>query len=113
MASRRYQLMNFCDAYLGKVRSGAIPSTFPMTNFVGLSDRVKFTSGATIVAIVPMASVLASIMSRSFGRPWVYFMRAAWIMSPILTFEGQATSQRLQLRQYLRASLKKTGSFRR
>ncbi len=60
--------------------------------------------GATAVASVPIRSVSASIESRNDGLWGVYFILAACMMSPIFTSEGHATSQRLQLRQYLRAS---------
>jgi hypothetical protein len=33
---------------------------------------------------------------------WPYCVRARWIISPIFTSEGQATSQRLQLMQYFK-----------
>ena len=65
---------------------------------------MKFTTGAMRVATPPMKSVLQSIVSRSEGRVSAYLMRAAWMMSPILTSLGQATSHRLQLRQYFSAS---------
>ena len=69
--------------------------TLSMTIFTGLSPTVALTIGASGVESVPTRSVLASTNSRSPGRFLLYLMRA---------FDGQATSQRLQLRQYLSAS---------
>ena len=78
--------------------------TLSMTIFTGLSPTVALTIGASGVESVPTKSVLASTNSRSPGRFLLYLMRASWMMSPIRTFDGQATSQRLQLRKYLSAS---------
>ena len=108
-----YQLSNVLDAYFGNVLCLSTLSTASITTFVGLRPSAKFATGATLVANPPMMSVLARIMSRSFGASPLYLILAAWMMSAILTPEGHATSHLLQFRQYLSVSSKKRPFFRR
>ena len=68
-----------------------------------------FTIGANGVLIFPITSVLLKIASRNlfingFLDCAKWLLRARTIKSPIFTSDGQATSQRLQLVQYLSAS---------
>ena len=101
------QLSNFVPEYFGNVRLWSMPKTPSSMAFTGLRGRVALTMGANGLASVPMKSVLASILSLSFG-PWVLnSILASWMMSDIFTPDGQATSQRLQFRQYFSASSKK------
>ena len=72
-----YHFSNVLDAYFGNVLCLSTFRTASMTVFVGLRPRVKFTTGATVVATVPMKSVFARIMSRSFGELSLYLILAA------------------------------------
>ena len=72
---------------------------------------MKFATGATFVARPPMMSVLARIISRSFGASPLYLILAAWMISAILTPDGHATSHLLQLRQYFNVSSKNRPFF--
>ncbi len=64
-----------------------------------------------MVAMPPTRSVRLMKKSRTLN----FFFRcrnfASWMMSAILTFEGQAISQRLQLEQYLSESSTRSGFF--
>ena len=78
--------------------------TVSITSLMGFRPTVALVSGATIVAIEPTRSVLASIVSRRLARlPCPAVMRARWMMSAMCTPLGQATSQRLQFRQSFNA----------
>ena len=88
--------------------------TLSITKRTGFSFTVVLTIGAKGVASVPTRSVLASTKLRSdvlCCGP--YLIRAAWMMSPMRTFDGHDTSQRLQFMQYFRALSKKSGRLSR
>ena len=88
--------------------------TLSIMTRTGFRATAVLTIGAKGVASEPTRSVFASTKLRSdVLRLGPYLIRAAWMMSPMRTFEGHDTSQRLQLRQYLRALSKKSGCLRR
>ena len=101
------QLSNFVPEYFGNVLRWSIPRTPSKTAFTGFRGNVALTIGANGLAMVPMKSVLASILSRSFGFLVLNWILASWMMSEIFTPDGHATSQRLQFRQYFNDSSKK------
>ena len=79
----------------------------------GFSEVAVLTIGANGVETLPIRSVWLKTKLRSDGRVVSYFARARWMISPIFTSDGQATSQRLQLMQYFSASSYSAPSFKR
>ncbi|MNT42356.1 hypothetical protein D3C72_1787750 [compost metagenome] len=99
--------------YLGRSRWEETPSALSSTSFMGLRPVVKLTRGAIRVDMPPIRSVWESTNSRIPGLKPLYLSLALAMMSPMRTPLGQATSQRLQLVQCLRALSKSSGLLMR
>ncbi|CSI56527.1 Uncharacterised protein [Vibrio cholerae] len=83
------------------------PMVLCISFFTNGNEVAALTSGANGVAIEPNKSVWLSTKSRTnlgLSGFLPYLPRATAIISPILTPEGQAVSQRLQLVHSLSAS---------
>ena len=88
--------------------------TLSIMTRTGFRATAVLTIGAKGVASEPTRSVFASTKLRSdVLRLGPYLIRAAWMMSPMRTFEGHDTSQRLQLRHNFSFSSKNCAPFRR